>query len=240
MIMKSERFDFKHFSLMHGQSSMKVGVDSILLGCWTDLNSSRKILDVGTGCGLLALMCAQRVADAEIDAIEIDSPSFMEADNNFKTSPWKDRLSAILVDFSNFNGKSYDLIISNPPYFNSGVNKIVKSRERARHQDSLSPKILIERGRCMLTPNGKISMIIPFQQIEDLSQFVLKQEMAVNRLTIIKGREELPPKRAMIELVNRAAFNINNVERSTLVIEKFPGQPTEEFKTLCKDFYLEF
>ena len=83
-------------------------------------------------------------------------------------------------------------------------------------------------------------MIIPFQQIEDLSQFVLKHEMAVNRLTIIKGREELPPKRAMIELVNRAAFNINNVERSTLVIEKFPGQPTEEFKTLCKDFYLEF
>ncbi|MDE5789837.1 MAG: methyltransferase [Muribaculaceae bacterium] len=238
--MQSERFEFKKFGVNHGLSSMKVGIDSILLGCWTDVKTAKKILDVGTGCGILALMCAQRNPDAIIEGIDLDAPSIKEAEENFKASPWGDRISAILSDFLDCKKNGYDLIISNPPFFNSGVNKIVNSRERARHQDTLSPKILIEKGRRMLTSTGIISMIVPYQQKEELIQFALSRGLKDRRCAMVKGRRELSPKRILLEFENSEWEEGNECLEEEIILESSLGNPSEEFKFLCKDFYLNF
>lgn len=239
--MKSDRFEFKQFGLYHGRSSMKVGIDSILLGCWTDVATAKKILDVGTGCGLLALMCAQRNPYAIVDGIDLDLSSINEAEENFKASPWSSRVKGCHSDFLEFNKKGYDLIISNPPFFNSGVNKIVNSRERARHQDSLSPKILIEKGKTMISSTGIISMIIPAQQMDELVEFALTQKFSVRRLALVKGRKELIPKRVLLEFIKSEGIkDVNIGGESEIILEEHPGTPTQQFKTLCKDFYLNF
>ncbi|MDE6682224.1 MAG: methyltransferase, partial [Muribaculaceae bacterium] len=162
---------------------MKVGIDAILLGSWAEVKNRKRILDVGTGCGLIALMCAQRNSDAQIEAIDIDRGSVEEAQENFDDSPWKERLSVRKSDFIEHKGTAYDLIISNPPFFSSGITKIANPRERARHQDILSPKVLMEKGCGMLNPNGRIAMIVPFEQVEELIQISLSNELSLIRLT---------------------------------------------------------
>lgn len=239
--MKTDRFKFKKFSVSHSNSSMKVGIDSILLGCWSDLKGTKKILDVGTGCGLLALMCAQRNPEAIIEAIDVDPSSVTEATENFESSEWSKRLLCFKINFNEFKGSKYDLIISNPPYFKSGISEVNNPRERARHQDSLSPEILIKHGVDLLSGNGKISMIIPTNQATDLKEHATKHGLSLSRITIIHGREDLPSKRAMLEFVlNNSRDNIGLPKAEHLILEDSLGQPTKEFKELCKEFYLKF
>ena len=108
------RFHFKHFSLYHDQSTMKVGTDSVLLGAWMRVKPTDVVLDIGTGCGVLSLMAAQKGA-TKIDAVDIDEPSIFEAAGNFEASRWRDKLSAYHADVRRFGfGRKYDLVISNP------------------------------------------------------------------------------------------------------------------------------
>lgn len=240
--MPNDRFEFKKFGVSHHISSMKVGLDSILLGSWSDIDNAKKILDVGTGCGILALMCAQRNSEALIEAIDIDESSVLEALENFSKSPWRDRIKGSRTNFLEHTGNNYDLIISNPPYFDSGINKILSSREKARHQDSLSPKIIIERGQSMLSPAGRISMIIPVLQEKSLIEYASTQQMILKRRVLIKGRAELKAKRVMMEFVKNNSNNRYNIneKNSVLILEENHGIPTKQFRSLCKDFYLKF
>ncbi|MDE6409807.1 MAG: methyltransferase [Muribaculaceae bacterium] len=220
---------------------MKVGIDAILLGSWAEVKNRKRILDVGTGCGLIALMCAQRNSDAQVEAIDIDRGSVEEAQENFDDSPWKERLSVRKSDFIEHKGTDYDLIISNPPFFSSGITKIANPRERARHQDILSPKVLIEKGSGMLNPNGRIAMIVPFEQVEELIQISLSNELSLIRLTNVRGRKELPPKRAMMEFVKQVYNSVPFPRSETeITLEHAPGRPTKQFKELCKEFYINF
>ena len=238
--MSSEKFAFKQFEVGHSRSSMKVGVDSILLGSWASTENVKKVLDVGTGCGLLALMCAQRFPEAIIQAIDIDSPSINEAADNFRNSPWSERLSAKLTDFNSLNEGDYDLIISNPPYFNSGIEEIVTNRERARHQDSLSPERLLEKGSGILSDGGLISMIVPTEQSHHLNESAKKFGLTLSRKTIIIGRPGLKSKRVLLEFIkHKDGQEVSPIEEE-LILEKKIKDPTDEFLRLCKDFYLHF
>jgi len=146
-----EPFRFKQFSIKNDASAMKVGTDGVLLGAWARTVSGR-VLDVGTGTGLIALMIAQREPSAFITAIDIDAPSVEEASYNFFASPWSERLSSSLCDFRTMEG-CFDQIISNPPFFIDSLKSSDSRRSDARHTDTLSQDDMISA--VVLTPAGE-------------------------------------------------------------------------------------
>lgn len=237
--MSSDIFSFKQFNVRHNRSSMKVGIDSILLGSWVNVEFANNILDVGTGCGILSLMCAQRNQNAIIEGIDVHAESVEEANENFFNSPWSNRLSAKVRSYNDVIEKKYDLIISNPPFFNSGIERIVNPRECARHQSSLSPTSLLSKGKDILVENGVIGLIFPFCQFKEVVEMAELNRMHLIRAAKIKGRRELEFKRIMMEFQMGENLNFEPVWKE-IVLEDLPGSPSEEFKRLCKNFYLKF
>ena len=232
-------FHFKRFSVAHSRSSMKVGVDGVLIGAWADCQGD-SILDVGTGCGLIALMMAQRNPSAEILAIDVDAPSVGEASSNFRKSPWGDRLEARLASYSaivNSGGFKFDRIISNPPYFDSGVTDFSTSRNVARHQGELSPSVLISSAKELLSDSGTLSMIVPAEFCDSLLSEGSDAGLCPVRICFVKGTTRKLPKRVMLE------FSLGERGEpvvSTLAMFDSGGVPTEEYRSLCHDFYLKF
>lgn len=218
---------------------MKVSVDSILLGSWASVKGASNILDVGTGCGLLAIMCAQRNPEASILAIDIDEQSVEEAKFNFCETDWSDRLEAKLEDYNDINNTAFDLIISNPPFFSAGKKEIVTPREIARHQDTLSPEILLKKGNSILNKNGCLSMIVPSNQEDSLIELGMELGLQPIRILRIKGRRELSSKRVLMEF-KKDGDNLYAFDESEIILESAPKVPTADFIALCKDFYINF
>lgn len=125
-----EAFHFKQFSIAQDQCTMKVGTDGVLLGAWTDIENATKILDIGTGTGVIAVMMAQRFESAQIHAVEIEESAWSQADQNCKASPWADRLQVFhqsIQDFQKASSEKYDLIVSNPPFLPAALFPKTKS-----------------------------------------------------------------------------------------------------------------
>ena len=159
-------FTFKQFFVAHDRCEMKVGTDSILLGSWTDIsNLDGKILDIGTGSGLLALMLAQRTTDVvQIDAVELDQNAATQAAENFVLSPWANRMrvhTCSLQAFAAQTPERYDLIVSNPPYYPQGVECRNVSRNTARYTSELSHQSLLKHARELATDNGRMAVVLP-------------------------------------------------------------------------------
>lgn len=243
-------FRFKQFACAHSRSSMKIGVDAVLLGAWADVGNATRILDVGTGCGVIALMCAQRNPDAHIDAIDIDAGSVEEASSNFMSSPWADRLKASLEDYNDISLNKYDLIISNPPYFKSGIDMPETSRLVARHESGLSPARLLDHARDFLLPGGAVNMVIPSDRFEELMYCVAEYGYRLSRGCRVKGHPDAPVKRLLLEFERCETAGDRNESRQhvkagefsweNLTLETSPGHPTEAHRMLCKEFYLKF
>lgn len=232
-------FKFKQFSVQHNVSIHKVGVDGTLLGAWCTVPQSGEILDIGTGSGLIALMCAQRSLDAHISAIEIDTPSCEEASRNFSESPWSARLEAINEDFLKFSSsKKYDLIVSNPPFFDSGVKEITTPRESARHQCALPIDLLIKKAAGWLSASGILALVLPADQEEKIIKTAGYAMLRCARLCRVKGNPGAPEKRILIELMPETSAE--KTEITSLILEESPLIPTEAYRTLCHDFYLKF
>lgn len=224
---------------------MKVGVDGVLIGCWADAGDASRILDVGTGCGLIALIMAQRFPHARITGIDIDMPSIEEAMANVKASPWSDRVEVRNASFpddflsSDKEKGLYDFIVSNPPFFNSGITDVSTPRERARHQSILSPASLLENSRHILKKGGGIAMVIPFEESAQVEDKALSLGYFLKRKCLIRGHEKAPWKRVLLEWIYEADMPKVPSEE-LLTLESAPGEPTEEYRSLCKDFYLKF
>lgn len=249
MSKKETVFRFKRFMVSHGRSSMKIGVDAVLLGAWVNLSEAHRILDVGCGCGIIALMCAQRNENSQIQAIDIDSDSIIEANENFLSSPWANRLSCRKTDFNDFceENVNYDLIISNPPFFDSGIDNPESCRLRARHQDLLSPEILIRQGLKILCEGGIIAFIMPVINEDKLYKSLVGLNIKMERRLRVRGHSGAPVKRVLLEFKkdSESKFSPNgiveNKEYSEVInLEYSPGKPTESYIELCKDFYLKF
>lgn len=246
--MRKSVFRFKKFDCSHGAGSMKIGVDAVLLGAWADVSGCELILDAGTGCGVIALMCAQRNNKAVVRAIDIDEASVYEADRNFRNSPWYSRLNASLEDFNSFSLRGFDLIVSNPPYFESGVVQPDSPRLRARHKCGLSPETLLEVGKNYLSARGRIAMIVPADQFELLRETGIENGFRIRRAVRVRGHELSQVKRVLMEFAHDNIVNENNAGIGTLnfedlpqlTLETVPGVATEEHKELCRDFYLKF
>lgn len=255
---RKEPFRFKQFAVSHHRSSMRVGVDGVLIGSWSGREASGvgRILDAGCGCGLIALMAAQRFGDARIDAIDIDVASVDEASNNFSRSPWSPRLSAFNADFNDWlagHKEEYDLVISNPPFFDAGVAAPDTPREKARHQGSLSPARLVMTARELLKTGGLLALIAPKETLDEILECSKIAKMRVRRITYVKGNPRSEIKRVMVELEKVKIKNkpkdaaismeedvLNRVLEEVLVIEKERGEYTQEYKSLTDDFYIIF
>ena len=237
---RNNYFQFKQFRIIQERSAMKVGMDGVLLGAWTDASGSERILDIGTGTGLIALMLAQKNPNAQIHAIEIDSEACREADFNVRQSPWNSRIEIELCSFQQFSEHSiikYDLIVSNPPFFNNGVKAPVENRAQARHSDSLPLEVLISGAANMLDEKGRITLVLPIESLPEIGALANQSKLFISRVCRVKPNPIKPDFRILIELTNVECA----IQEENLMIElEKHHYYTPEYKALTKDFYLKF
>ena len=229
-------FRFKQFAVVNDRTAMKVGTDGVLLGAWCPAEGARHVLDVGTGCGVIALMIAQRNASAVINAIDIDHDAIEEATLNFKTSPWSERLTAIEGDFNELQtAERYDLIVSNPPYFTNGVLPTGDARTQARHTGTLSYRQLIEGASRLLSDDGTLALITPTDAEQDIIEAATFASLPVRRLTRVIPVEDAAPKRTLWLLSRRDMAYCED----TLTIAHRDGTFTSDYIALTGAFYLK-
>ena len=237
---RNNYFQFKQFRIIQERSAMKVGMDGVLLGAWADPSSATRILDVGTGTGLIALMMAQKNNQAQIDAIEVDQEAFSEAVMNCQQSSWNDRIKLELCSFQEFSLRTnlkYDLIVSNPPFFSNGVKAPLESRAQARHSDSLPLDVLISVAAGLLRENGRIALVLPIESLPEITQLADSNKLFISRLCRVKPNPSKPVFRILIELTNSKCL----IQESELMIEfEKHHDYTPEYRELTKDFYLKF
>lgn len=234
--MGSKGFTFKQFEINHEGCAMKVGTDGVLLGAWCSCQSAQRIADVGTGTGLIALMCAQRNSEAKIDAIEIDSAAATCARENVARSAWNDRIEVIESAIQQFSTEErYDLIVSNPPYFSETLQSPDPSRATARHNCSLPHRDLIDAAKRLLTPDGRLSIILPADESRRFAMQAVVAGLHLRRRCDIATKKGAAPKRTMSEW--SLATGEASIEELTLSAED--GSRSEEYSRLTEDFYLK-
>jgi tRNA1Val (adenine37-N6)-methyltransferase len=219
---------------------MKVGVDSVMLGAWADVVQAKNILDVGTGCGLLALMLAQRNDNATITAIDIDENAALQAAENVQNSIWKNRIEVqniTLQQFANTTDKRFDLIICNPPFFVNSLQTPDKQRTTARHATDLTHEDLIFCAKKLLTEQGKLSLILPVKEAGNCLAIAELSALFCNRKTTVFPKPNAAPKRILLELGGIEAAIPHN---DAITILATNGKEfTPEYTELVKDFYLK-
>ncbi len=234
-------FKFKQFIVHQSRCAMKVGTDGVLLGAWAPLyNKPNRILDIGAGTGLIALMLAQRSNADQIDAVEIDEEAFIQSVENFENSPWADRLycyNASLEEFTEefFEEITYDLIVSNPPFYSEDYISDDEQRSKARSTLSLSFEELISCVEGLLNEHGIFSVIIPYKEEQVFIELAAEYGLFPFKICRIQGTPTTAIKRSMLALTRiPAEISIDN-----LIIETQRHQYTEEYTALTKDFYLK-
>jgi len=231
-------FEFKQFRIEQQRSAMKVGTDGVLLGSWAAVKDTRRILDVGTGTGLIALMVAQR-SEARIDAVEIDAAASEEATHNFRKSAWSERLNLINADFLQFAGSSdctYDLIVSNPPFFVNSVKTNDAALSVARHNDMLSFNQLILGARKLLASSGRLCVILPTLSFVEFRENARLSGFYLHHLTTVIPKPGKVPKRILMEFSLDAGYP----DEDSLTIMDSDGGYTLAYKTLTSPFYPAF
>ncbi|RLD83229.1 MAG: tRNA (adenosine(37)-N6)-methyltransferase TrmM [Bacteroidetes bacterium] len=236
--MSNNYFQFKQFTVYQDKTAMKVGVDSVVLGAWTKIEKVKSILDIGAGTGLLSLMLAQK-SEAKITAVEIDASSYNQAVENVTNSKWGGRIDVIHSSFQEFVNKtkdSFDLIICNPPYFVDSLKSPKENRNTARHDDYLSLDELFSGSKEILSENGRLNLIYPYQQKANLMGVAENYGFYPIKLIIIRGNENKNPNRIIVEF----KFIESKIETEELCIRNLTNDYTKEYKNLTGDYYLKF
>lgn len=237
--MPNPYFSFKQFTVYHDQCAMKVGTDGVLLGAWVNIDSAKTILDIGAGSGLVTLMLAQRAENSVIDSIEIDEQAAKQANENYRQSPFSNINYCQHISLQQFTLSStskYDVIVSNPPYFQGALKSPDVQRTQARHTDILSIEELLMLSSSMLNDLGKISLVYP----ADDKDFILKVAEA-NGLFLSRLTNVFPvvgmtkPKRVLMEFTK----NKKEPTITSLVIENSRHIYSPDFINLVSDFYLK-
>ncbi|MGQ1946194.1 tRNA1(Val) (adenine(37)-N6)-methyltransferase [Geofilum sp. OHC36d9] len=239
--MANNWFQFKEFKIVQSNTAMKVGTDGVLLGAWTPLKTPLRILDVGTGTGLIAIMLAQRNSNVHIDAIDIDNGAVADAHTNVMSSPWSDRINVLRADFNTYVDscdEKYDLIVSNPPFFENGNQAPDKSRALARHSIGLSPEQLLVNACRLLHKEGCLALVLPpdvhDKYLELANRSGLYQQ---STMTIYPT-----PQKPAVRILSLWGWRfIKQPKAQSLVIESGGRHVySEDYKILTKDFYLNF
>ena len=247
--MSTPNFRFKQFTIWHDKCAMKVGTDGVLLGAWCP--EGKRILDVGTGSGLIARMLMQRCLEADVEGIDIDEAAVEQARENgvkaylSRLQDWKtndqssitNHQSSIINHKSSIiNHKCYDLIVANPPYFRNSLKNPDKGRELARHTDSLSYEELIHHSARLLTENGQLALILPAEAENEVRLLAEKEGLFLTRVTRVFSKENKPARRVLLAF-SHSPLAVSPTE-DTLVLENEKGGRSAAYSELCKEFYL--
>jgi tRNA1Val (adenine37-N6)-methyltransferase len=236
--MPNQYFRFKQFAIRQERSAMKVGTDGVLLGAWVNTGEAKRILDVGTGTGLIALMMAQR-CNAIIDAVEIDEPSANQAKDNVETSRWSDRVSIYQEAFQDFASKStqkYDLIVSNPPYFIKSLKPPEVARTVARHTDQLPYSDLLLGISKLLAKGGRFAGIFPYVEGNVFVAEASVYGLYCSKRVSVLGKTQGTVKRILLEFSQEKIPLV----QEKLAIRDIESEYSTEYINLTKDFYLAF
>lgn len=235
--MSSHIFQFKQFSIQQDACAMKVGTDGIMLGAWARLEEAHRILDIGTGTGLLALMAAQNHPDALIDAVELDQAAAQQAQENVENSPWADRIQVLHHDIKEFtHANLYDLILCNPPFFQAGLLPDASARIQARHTTQLTHEELIALASLHMNEAGTLCLILPHATEKEMCWIAERHNLFPTKILQIRSRTTKPFHRSLMAFKKGA----QHVEIDTLSIhaDQDPSQYSAAFRRLTGDFYL--
>ena len=230
-------FRFKEFELSNERAAMKLGTDSVLLGACVDVDGVKSVLDVGTGTGVVALMIAQRTDESSrplIEAIDIDLPSVEEAKENFENSPWADRLRVFHSALQDYPLKEYELIVSNPPYFDNSLLNPDSRKSGARHTFSLSYIEILEYARQSLSLQGRLALILPAEEEKRLIRAAVSYSLYPRSILRLRTVERKSPKRIVIEF--------SKIRTETMISEltmSRDGEYTPEYRKLVEAFMLK-
>ncbi|MDG1038303.1 MAG: methyltransferase [Polaribacter sp.] len=238
----SKPFQFKEFTVHQDKAAMKVGTDGVLLGAWCSLDKyPDSILDIGSGTGVISLMLAQRCDAMTIDAVELDENAYEQSVANFEDSDWGDRLYCYNASFQEFSDEiseeeeTYDLIVSNPPFYTDDFKTQDVSRNKARFTSSLSFEALIIGVSKILSEKGVFSVVVPFKEETNFIALAKENNLFLNRLCRVKGHETSEIKRTLMEF----SFYEIELKQESLVIETARHNYTEAYIELTKDFYFK-
>lgn len=234
--MSNSSFQFKQFTVWHDRCAMKVGTDGVLLGAWAPVENYKRILDVGSGTGLISLQLAQRNAQADITAIEIDEAAAGQACENVARSPWADRIHVVCCDFRNFQSETrFDLIVSNPPYFMDALKCPEEQRRVARHTGELNYELLFHQSSGLLEEQGSVSVIIPAEVEKTVIDTAWKYKLFPHSRLRVYTKPGKPCRRVLLSF----GFGEKECADKELCIETVHHQYTSQYIALTKDFYLK-
>lgn len=239
-------FRFQRFTVWHDKCAMKVGTDGVLIGAWCPLPAMNRVraLDIGTGSGLIALMLAQRLEDAgkdfHVQGIDINHAAVTQAVQNFKISPWTDRLTCVPCALQEFQSTMpFQLIVSNPPYFQDSLKNPDPAKADARHTDKLTYSQLLHGAASLLSDDGTFAVILPATVESDFLTLAAWEGLLPVRITRVHPKPKKPAKRVMIALQKVAMVGPVRPKISVLHIESATAPRSEEYARLTKDFYLQ-
>ena len=233
--MSENVFRFKQFTIIQERSALKVGTDAVLLGSWTSATDTQHILDIGTGTGILAIMLAQK-SSAQVDAIDIDEASCAEATENVLSTPWQGRISVIhqpLQEYAKSCATRYDLIVSNPPYFDDGSGNSENARTNAKHTSTLSYSELLTGVVTLLTDKGRFCIILPGRESNAFRELAQASGLHCHKKVKVFTRAGKPEKRVLMELLR----DTDTFTETELVMQDENLKNTNEYIELTKDFY---
>jgi len=240
VIVGNQWFKFKQFNIRQDRCAMKVGTDGVILGAWASVPGHGRVLDVGTGTGLLSLMLAQRSKGIDILAVELDKGAAVQAAENVAKSKFRDR---IVVHQGNFldvvtgMDKAFNMVICNPPFFVDSYKPGIRQRSIARHVEELTFENLMAKAGLVLTREGVLSLIVPIGQEQKAVHIALQHGMHLTRALSVVPAPGKFAKRSCLEF----AFARKETIRNELVIEQGGRhQYSEAYITLTGDFYLGF
>lgn len=215
---------------------MKVGTDGVLLGAWAEVGDARRLLDVGTGSGLVALMLAQRFPKVEITALEIDDQAARQAKENVEQSPFAKQIHVVAEDFNTYSDERFDAIVSNPPFFEENLLPPDVARAHARHTAAgLNFEALVAQSAALLAMGGSLQIIIPKNAQTCFHNICNRYNLTLLRAMDVRTVERKEPKRVLLHFIKG---NTSAPPLRSEIILMANGQRTASYSELCRDFYL--
>ena len=230
-----EQFDFRQFCVRQDRCAMKVGTDGVLLGAWAQLPPEGRLLDIGTGTGLIALMAAQRTR-CHVTGVELDAKAAAQAAENATASPWSDRVGIVQADIAAYETEiPFDAALSNPPYYDSSLLPPDTARAVARHTGRLTFDQLTRSARGLLRPKGKLHVVLPAEAEEAFLSAAAAADFYPTLRTVVRTRPEKPPRRVLLTL---DASNSRTLQQELLLHGAAGNERTAEYEQLTRDFYI--
>jgi tRNA1Val (adenine37-N6)-methyltransferase len=237
---RSGGFTFKQFFVAHDRCAMKVGTDGVLLGVWSPVAQVTHVLDIGTGSGLIALMLAQRTcAQTKIDAVELEVAAAQQAQENFSQSPWAQRLQLYAMDIHQFTHQTlrkYDLIVSNPPYFQPAVACRDQARHTARYTQTLTHEDLLSCAASLLTADGRFCVVLPYDIGLLFQQQAQQQGWYTLQRLDVRDSISKPFHRLLLTLSRQC----QPLQQQQMTLRDEGGRYSAQFAQLVSDFYLNY